>query len=111
MGLGAHELQVTALDLDPMRQHWELSTLGHPLTDLGSGVMRWHMAPEEYDGLPIHELAALNLPTEQAFVVRCQRTARVSAPLLPFRKAFALYRFAVILKGIADRALDVVAMI
>ncbi|MGB0159521.1 MAG: phosphotransferase [Thalassovita mediterranea] len=30
---------------------WELSTLGHPLADLGFCVMPWLTAPEEYGGI------------------------------------------------------------
>ena len=83
---------------------WELSTLGHPLADLGFCVMPWHTAPDEYGGILGLDHAALGLPTEAEFVARYkQGLAQVSA-LLPFHKAFALFRFAVIFVGIADRA-------
>jgi aminoglycoside phosphotransferase (APT) family kinase protein len=29
---------------------WELSTLGHPLADLGFCCMAWHTSPDEYGG-------------------------------------------------------------
>jgi aminoglycoside phosphotransferase (APT) family kinase protein len=83
---------------------WELSTLGHPLADLGFCCMAWNTAPEEYGGLLGTDLAAMGLPTEAEFVAAYMETARDPAPLLPFHKAFALYRFAVIFVGIADRA-------
>lgn len=83
---------------------WELSTLGHPLADLGFCAMAWHTAPEEYGGLLGHDLDALGLPTRDDFVARYRATAAQDAPLLPFHVAFALYRFAVIFVGIADRA-------
>lgn len=83
---------------------WELSTLGHPLADLGFCCMPWHTAPKEYGGLLGLDLAALELPTEQEFVSRYMKVARFTSPLLPFHKAFALFRFAVIFVGIADRA-------
>ncbi|NNF90986.1 MAG: phosphotransferase family protein [Boseongicola sp.] len=83
---------------------WELSTLGHPLADLGFCAMPWHSSPEEYGGLLGHDLDALGLPTEDAFVARYMARAPFDAPLLPFHKVFALYRFAVIFVGIADRA-------
>ncbi|MDH3663571.1 MAG: phosphotransferase family protein, partial [Alphaproteobacteria bacterium] len=83
---------------------WELSTLGHPLTDLGFCCMPWHTAPDEYGGLLGLDLEALALPSETDFVA-CYGRASPKAPLLlPFHKAFALYRFAVIFVGIADRA-------
>jgi aminoglycoside phosphotransferase (APT) family kinase protein len=83
---------------------WELSTLGHPLADLGFCAMPWHSTPDEYGGLLGKDLTALGLPTEGEFVGRYMTSAPFDAPLLPFHKAFALYRFAVIFVGIADRA-------
>ena len=83
---------------------WELSTLGHPLADLGFCAMPWHSAPEEYGGLLGRDLSALGLPTEDDFTARYMANAPFDAPLLPFHKVFALYRFSVIFVGIADRA-------
>jgi len=83
---------------------WELATLGHPLADLGFCCMPWHTAPEEYGGLLGLDLADRALPEESDFVARYMRAHPGSAALLPFHKAFALYRFAVIFVGIADRA-------
>lgn len=82
---------------------WELSTLGHPLADLGFCVMPWHTAPDEYGGLLGLDLAALGLPQEAGVVARYLRHRPTSNPLLPFHKAFALFRFAVIFVGISDR--------
>lgn len=83
---------------------WELSTLGHPLADLGFCCMAWHSAPSEYGGLLGIDLDAMCLPDEAAFVARYRAALPEAAPLLPFHKVFALYRFAVIFVGIADRA-------
>ena len=83
---------------------WELSTLGHPLADLGYCCMPWHTAPEEYGGLLGNDLDAMGLPREAEFVARYMKRRPGSSPLLPFHKIFALYRFAVIFVGIADRA-------
>lgn len=82
---------------------WELSTLGHPLADLGFCAMPWHTSADEYGGLLGHDLAEMRLPGEAEFVARYMNARPGSAPLLPFHKAFALYRFAVIFVGIADR--------
>ncbi|ETW11594.1 aminoglycoside phosphotransferase [Roseivivax marinus] len=82
---------------------WELATLGHPLADLGFCALAWHTAPDEYGGLLGLDRAALNLPSEADFVQRYMASAPRSAPLEPFHKAFALFRFAVIWVGIADR--------
>lgn len=83
---------------------WELSTLGHPLADLGFCCMPWHTAPDEYGGILGLDLADLGLPSEEAFVARYMQGMPGSTPLLPFHKAFALFRFAVIFVGIAGRA-------
>ena len=47
---------------------WELSTLGHPLADLGYCAMPWHTAPDEYGGILGLDRAALGIPTEAAFL-------------------------------------------
>ncbi|WP_425097966.1 phosphotransferase family protein [Tropicibacter sp. S64] len=82
---------------------WELSTLGHPLADLGYCCMAWHSSPDEYGGLLGLDRAALNLPSEEDFVARYRAASPGLAPPMPFHKAFALFRFAVIWVGIADR--------
>nr|MCU0910698.1 phosphotransferase family protein [Paracoccaceae bacterium] len=83
---------------------WELSTLGHPLADLGFCVMPWHSAPEEYGGLLGTGWEGSGIPTREEFLAEYHAHARPTAPLLPFHVAFALFRFAVIFRGIADRA-------
>ena len=42
---------------------WELSTLGHPLADLGFCALAWHMAPDEYGGILGLDHKALGLPS------------------------------------------------
>lgn len=83
---------------------WELSTLGHPLADLGFCVIPWHSAPDEYGGLLGTGWQADGIPTRAEFLTEYYAHARPTAPLLPFHVAFALFRFAVIFQGIADRA-------
>ncbi|MWB78140.1 phosphotransferase [Pseudooceanicola sp. 216_PA32_1] len=84
---------------------WELSTLGHPLADLGFCCMPWHTASDEYGGALDLDRATLGIPSQQEFVERYQAHARDAGELTPFHTAFALFRFAVIFVGIADRAL------
>ena len=81
---------------------WELSTLGHPLADLGFCVMPWHTSPDEYGGILGTDIAGI--PTEAAFIDAYMKHADNAPPLQPFHIAFALFRFAVIFVGIADRA-------
>lgn len=83
---------------------WELSTLGHPLADLGFCVMPWNTAPDEYGGILGLDHAALGLPSKAEFVDRYRQRNPDAPQLLPFHEAFALFRFAVIFVGISDRA-------
>ncbi len=83
---------------------WELSTLGHPLADLGFCCMPWRTAPDEYGGILGLDLAGLGLPSEAEFVACYYEHAAPTAPLRPFHVVFALFRFSVIFVGIADRA-------
>ncbi|APF39594.1 phosphotransferase family protein [Chelatococcus daeguensis] len=83
---------------------WELSTLGHPLADLGFCCMPWHTAPDEYGGILGLDHAGLGIPSRREFVAHYQAHAVPTAPLARFHVAFALFRFAVIFVGIADRA-------
>jgi aminoglycoside phosphotransferase (APT) family kinase protein len=84
---------------------WELSTLGHPLSDLAYAAMAWRSAPEEYGGLLGLDLDALGMPGEEEFVARYYAARRSPAPrMTPFHMAFSQFRFAVILEGIAARA-------
>lgn len=82
---------------------WELATLGHPLADLAFCAMPWMSAPAEYGGILGRDLAALQLPGQAEFVAAYRGAAPGTGPLLPFHQAFALFRFAVIFVGIADR--------
>ncbi len=80
---------------------WELSTLGHPLADLGYAAMPWHTSPDEYGGIKGLDHEALGIPSQEDFVHRYFNAART---LDDFYIVFALFRFAVIFVGIADRA-------
>ena len=61
-------------------------------------------APDEYGGLLGLDIAALGIPSLDAFVARYMDAAGDMPPLEPFHVAFALFRFGVIFAGIADRA-------
>lgn len=83
---------------------WELSTIGHPLADLGFCCMPWNTSSDEYGGVIDKDFAAMGIPSEAEFVACYQQHLPNVGPLLPFHKAFALFRFAVIFVGIAERA-------
>ncbi|MGH1356247.1 MAG: phosphotransferase family protein [Thalassovita sp.] len=88
---------------------WELSTIGHPLADLGFCCMPWSTSSDEYGGVRDLDRAALGIPTEDEFVAHYHQHLPSVGPLQPFHKAFALFRFAVIFVGIAERAMAGVA--
>ena len=83
---------------------WELSTLGHPLADVGFCCMPWRTSPEEFGGILGLDHENLSIPTEGEFVAHYMAKAIPTPELKPFHVAFALFRFAVIFVGIADRA-------
>ena len=83
---------------------WELSTLGHPLADLGFCVMPWNASPEEYGGIMGTDWAGEGIPTQDEFMSAYMAHALPTSALQPFHIAFAMFRFAVIFVGIAERA-------
>lgn len=83
---------------------WELSTLGHPMADLGFCAMPWNSAPDEYGGILGTDWAEAGIPTLDEFAAEYQRHAITDMPLTDFHLAFAMFRFAAIFVGVADRA-------
>jgi aminoglycoside phosphotransferase (APT) family kinase protein len=83
---------------------WELSTLGHPLADLGYNCISWHTLPEQYGGIRGLDLPSLGIPALEDYVARYFQGVGRENSLLPFHVAFSLFRLAVIFEGIAGRA-------
>jgi len=84
---------------------WELSTLGHPLSDFAYHAMMYRMPAEISAGLAGLDHAALGIPTEAEYVdAYCRRTGRTGIPDYDFYMAFNLFRIAAILHGIKGRA-------
>lgn len=83
---------------------WELSTIGHPLADAAYSCMPWHSAPAHYGGILGTEWAVLGIPSEREYLERYQAARGGGAPVTRFHLVFSLFRFAVILEGIAARA-------
>jgi aminoglycoside phosphotransferase (APT) family kinase protein len=85
---------------------WELSTLGHPLADLGYHLMMYRLPTLAVSGLLGRDLPALGIPTERDYVAAyCARTGRDGIDHLEFYVAFNLFRFSAILHGIRGRVL------
>ena len=86
---------------------WELSTLGHPLSDFAYLVMAWRLSPQEFRGIKGANLAALGIPSEADYVAAyCRRTRRAGIPDWEFYLIFNMFRIAAILHGVLSRALQ-----
>ncbi|MFN3370427.1 MAG: phosphotransferase family protein [Sphingomonadaceae bacterium] len=86
---------------------WELSTLGHPVSDLFYFLIPWYR-PDLDDGRSSFrglDFAATGLPTEQELIDRyVRRLGRPPIVGAPFYRAFNLFRAAGIGEGIVARA-------
>jgi aminoglycoside phosphotransferase (APT) family kinase protein len=88
---------------------WELSTLGHPLADLGYNCMMYHFgegfgASGGYAGVDLKEFG---IPTEEEYLAAyARRTGRAEVPSWSFYLAFSLFRLAAIVQGVYKRGLD-----
>lgn len=81
---------------------WELSTIGHPLADLAYTCLHYHL-PSDLPG--VHDLVAAGLPTEEEMLSRyCDTVGRDEIPDWPVFLAFACFRYAAIVQGVAARA-------
>ncbi|MGE4611227.1 MAG: phosphotransferase family protein [Paracoccaceae bacterium] len=87
---------------------WELSTLGHPLADLGAQLMQWAMPVGlEGRGLDGVDRDALGIPEDREYIELYAKRAGLSdAPDMDFYVAFSFFRMAAILQGVKRRALD-----
>ncbi|MFQ5547758.1 MAG: phosphotransferase [Woeseia sp.] len=87
---------------------WELSTLGHPLSDLAFNCMTYHLPCDNSiaRGFVGADIAALGIPSEADYVsAYCNRTGRDGIGDWPFFMAFSLFRTAAIQQGVYARAL------
>ena len=87
---------------------WELSTLGHPFSDLAYQCMQLHTPNDpalgNLSGLGGLDRTALGIPTEEEYVAAyCARMGLTEIPDWPFYLAFGFFRFAAILQGIMKR--------
>jgi len=88
---------------------WELSTLGHPLADLGYVCMGYRIPADlpVLGGLGGLDLTALGIPTEREVVrAYCERSGRATIPDLTFFIAFSFFRYASIAQGVYARSLQ-----
>jgi len=87
---------------------WELSTLGHPLADLGYQCMQWRMpVGEDGRGLEDVDRASLGIPSERSYVERyAKRRGWTELPDMTFCIAFSFFRMAAIVQGVMKRGID-----
>jgi aminoglycoside phosphotransferase (APT) family kinase protein len=86
---------------------WELSTLGNPLADFTYLLMNWVMPGDQRGGLAGRDLAALGIPSVEAYVAEyCRLTGRSGLPATDWYFAYNLFRLAAICQGIVGRVRD-----
>ena len=86
---------------------WELSTLGHPLSDLAYTCMLYDVSLPKIGGLEGVDFETSGIPSEEAFVARyCELVGRDGVPDLGYYKAFSLFRLAAIAQGVYKRSLQ-----
>lgn len=88
---------------------WELSTIGHPLSDLAFNCMTYHLPA----GHPVSagfvgaDLASLGIPSEAQYLdAYARRTQRDPRPDWRFCMVFSLFRIAAIQQGVYARSLQ-----
>ena len=86
---------------------WELSTIGHPLADLGYCCASYHgevLSVGEFSSLD-HE--AMGIPSEKEFVERyCHYAGRDQIEDFHYYVIFSLFRSTAIIQGVYKRGLD-----
>ena len=88
---------------------WELSTIGHPLADVGYACITYHLAGGSagLSGLLGEDFSATGIPDQETFVAGYARYAGCEPPqgLTPF-VVFSMFRLAAITAGVWRRGLD-----
>ncbi len=83
---------------------WELSTLGHPLSDFANLCMIWNVPEERLEGLLGVDCGSVNMPEEKEYLeAYCRRIGRDSVENWNYYLAFNVFRLAAIIYGILGR--------
>ncbi|TMJ77965.1 MAG: phosphotransferase family protein [Alphaproteobacteria bacterium] len=87
---------------------WELSTLGHPFSDLAYQCMQWRLPNRDaMRGLADVDRKSLGIPTEAEYIAKyCQRMSIPEIPHWKFCLAFSFFRLAAIVQGVKKRGLE-----
>jgi len=86
---------------------WELSTLGHPASDVAYAAMGYHLNMPGRGGLAGVGVHALGIPTESELVAEyCAKTGRDRIESYSYYMAFGMFRLAAIAQGVYKRSLQ-----
>ncbi|AZV78272.1 phosphotransferase family protein [Parasedimentitalea marina] len=87
---------------------WELSTIGHPYSDLAGVIMQWQMPQgPEGRGLLGVDREVNNIPSDQEFMdMYCAHRGLPGIESFEFYLAFSFFRMAGILQGVLKRAMS-----
>jgi aminoglycoside phosphotransferase (APT) family kinase protein len=86
---------------------WELSTLGHPLADVGYCCASYNIQISAQGDFSNLDHAAMGIPSQQEFVDRyCHYSGREDIPDFHYYVVFSLFRSAAIIQGVYKRGLD-----
>jgi aminoglycoside phosphotransferase (APT) family kinase protein len=86
---------------------WELSTLGHPASDVAYAAMSYHLNMPGRGGLAAVDVRSLGIPTEEELVAGyCRLTGRDRIEGWSFFMAFGMFRLAAIAQGVYKRSLQ-----
>ncbi|GAC29046.1 phosphotransferase [Brumicola pallidula] len=87
---------------------WELSTLGHPYSDIAYQCMQLRMSQSSVlKGLAEVDRESLGIPSEDAYLkMYCKEAGIDEIQNWSFYLAFSFFRFSAILQGVYKRSLD-----
>lgn len=86
---------------------WELSTLGHPVSDLAYVCMQYYLALPGRGSLVGVDFKATGIPSEAELVEEyCRLTGRGEIEGWPYFLAFGIFRLAAIAQGVYRRSLQ-----
>ncbi|MFI5426893.1 phosphotransferase family protein [Aeromicrobium sp. UC242_57] len=106
---GDYKIDNCILDVDdPTRiaalLDWEMSTLGDPMTDLGMMLFYWREADQDQHALIPTVTDQPGFPTRQHLAERYAAATGVTLDEIDYYRAFANFKFAIIVQGVSARA-------
>ena len=85
---------------------WELSTLGHPLSDLAYNCLPYHWPKESFGDMRGLDTMTAGIPSEREYIEKyCSLTQRDRIENWTFYLVLSLFRLAAIIQGVYYRGL------